>query len=103
MVFSHYVSCCAAEFIGILTLVQTEILHMNASIKSLGIDRLPIDERLTLVEDLWDSIAADSAAVPMTEAQRIELQRRIAEDDAHPDDVVPWEFIKSSTLARLKK
>jgi putative addiction module component (TIGR02574 family) len=76
---------------------------MNASIKSLGIDRLPIDERLALVEDLWDSIAADSAAVPLTDAQRVELQQRIEEDDARPEDVIPWELVKSSTLARLGK
>ena len=76
---------------------------MNASIKSLGIDRLPIDERLALLEDLWDSIAADSAALPLTESQRIELQKRIEEDDANPDDVVPWEQVKASTLARLAK
>ena len=76
---------------------------MNASIKSLGIDRLGIEERLTLVEEIWDSIAADSAAVPLTEAQRIELQKRIEEDDAHPDDVTPWEQVKASTLSRLGK
>lgn len=76
---------------------------MNVSIKSLGIDRLPVDERLALVEDLWDSIAADSDAVPMTEAQRLELQKRIEEDDARPADVTPWDMVKASTLARLRK
>lgn len=76
---------------------------MNASIKSLGIDRLPVDERLTLVEELWDSIAADSAAVPLTDAQRSELRKRIEEDDARPEDVVPWDVVKASTLARLAK
>jgi len=80
-----------------------ETAMMNASIKSLGIDRLPIEERLALVEDLWNSIAADSAAVPLTDAQRVELHKRIEEDDAHPDDVVPWEQVKASTLARLGK
>lgn len=74
---------------------------MNASMKALGIDRLPVEERLTLVEDLWDSIAAESAAVPLTDAQRLELQKRIEEDDAHPDDVAPWEMVKASTLARV--
>ena len=76
---------------------------MNASVKSLGIDRLPLEERLALVEEIWDSIAADSGAVPLTEAQRIELEKRIAEDDRHPDDVVPWDQVKASTLARLGK
>ncbi|GJL70680.1 MAG: hypothetical protein NPIRA06_33150 [Nitrospirales bacterium] len=76
---------------------------MNASIKSLGIDRLPIEERLTLVEEIWDSITTDSAAVPLTEAQRAELQKRIEEDDAHPDDLTSWEQVKASTLSRFGK
>ena len=76
---------------------------MNASIKSLGIDRLPIEERLALVEEIWNSIATDSAAVPLTEAQRAELQKRIEEDDAHPDDLTSWEQVKASTLSRLGK
>ena len=76
---------------------------MNTSFKSLGIDRLPIEERLALVEEIWDSIAAESAAVPLTEAQRVELQKRIEEDDAHPDDVTSWEQVKASTLSRFGK
>ena len=76
---------------------------MNASIKSLGIDRLPVEERLALVEQIWDSIAADSAAVPLTQSQRAELQKRLEEDDAHPGDVTPWEQVKASTLSRLGK
>ncbi len=76
---------------------------MAVSLKSLGIERLGIEERLILVEELWDSIAADSAAVPLTEAQRAELDRRIAEHEAAPDDVVPWKEVKASITERLKK
>lgn len=39
--------------------------------------RLPIAERIRLVEELWDSIAADQAALPLTPEQREELDRRI--------------------------
>jgi putative addiction module component (TIGR02574 family) len=74
----------------------------NASIKSLGIDRLPVEERLKLVQEIWDSIAADSAAVPLTYVQRGERQKRIEEDNANPDDVKPWEQVKASTLAPPK-
>lgn len=80
-----------------------EMRHVSASIKSLGIDRLPVEERLALVEEIWDSIAADGAAVPPTETQRAELQKRIEEDDAQPDDLIPWERVKPSTLSRLGK
>ena len=76
---------------------------MNASVKSLGIDRLPLDQRLALVEEIWDSIAADSEAVPLTEPQCAELEKRIAEDDAHSHEVTPWGQVRASTLARLRK
>jgi len=75
---------------------------MSALLKSLGIDRLSVEERLVLVEDLWDSIAEESAATPLTDAQRAELDRRLTEHEASPDDVVPWEEVKASITARLK-
>lgn len=76
---------------------------MGASIKSLGIDRLPVEERLILVKEIWDSMAAESDAVPLTDAQRAEIQERMEDDDVNPDDVTPWEQVKSSTLALLRK
>lgn len=69
---------------------------MAVSLKSLGIERLG-------VEEIWDSIAADSAAVPLTQAQRDELDRRIADHEANPDDVVSWEEVKTKLTERLKK
>jgi putative addiction module component (TIGR02574 family) len=76
---------------------------MTVSLKSLGIDRLSVEERLALVEELWDSIAESSGALPLTEAQQTELDRRLAEHEAQPDDVVPWEDVKASIEARLKR
>ena len=45
---------------------------------------LSVDERIRLVEDLWDSIAADQNALPLTTEQRLELDRRLERynDDA---------------------
>jgi len=74
---------------------------MTVSAKALGVDRLNIDDRLALVEEIWASICADSASFPLTEAQRAELDRRVADDEAFPDDVIPWEDIKASMRARL--
>jgi putative addiction module component (TIGR02574 family) len=76
---------------------------MAVSIKSLGIDRLGIEERLALVEELWDSIAADSAAVSLTDAQRSELDRRLAEHETHPDDTVTLDEVKRSLDERLRR
>jgi putative addiction module component (TIGR02574 family) len=44
---------------------------------------LPIGERIQLVEDLWDSIAAEQMVLPMTDEQREELDRRL---DAYESD-----------------
>jgi putative addiction module component (TIGR02574 family) len=67
------------------------------------LDRLGVEERIALVEEIWDSIAADSAVVPLTTPQRDELDRRLADHASHPNDVVPWEEVKASLDERLKK
>lgn len=38
---------------------------------------LPVDERIKLVEELWDSIASDQDALPLTQEQKAELDRRL--------------------------
>lgn len=73
--------------------------NMSASLKTLGIERLSVEERIALVEEIWDSIAEDT---PLTEAQRLELDRRLEDHEANPADVVPWEVVKASITARLK-
>jgi putative addiction module component (TIGR02574 family) len=55
---------------------------------------LSVEERLLLVEDIWDSIAADTGALELTEAQREELDRRLAAYDANPNDTITWEEVK---------
>ncbi len=39
--------------------------------------QLPLEERIKLVEDLWDSIATDQQALRLTVEQRFELDRRL--------------------------
>ncbi|WP_024336144.1 addiction module protein [Desulfotignum balticum] len=39
---------------------------------------LPISERIRIVEDIWDSIAADQSVLPLTKEQRKELDGRLA-------------------------
>ena len=76
---------------------------MQTMIQRLGIDKLPRHERLVLVQEIWDTIAADQSSVLLDEALKQELDRRVAEDDAFPDDVIPWETVEAQTLARLKR
>jgi putative addiction module component (TIGR02574 family) len=39
--------------------------------------QLPVEERIKLVEDLWDSIAADQQALQLTAEQKAELDQRL--------------------------
>jgi putative addiction module component (TIGR02574 family) len=49
----------------------------EALIMETKLQQLTVDERIKLVEDLWDSIAADQGALPMTADQKTELDRRL--------------------------
>jgi putative addiction module component (TIGR02574 family) len=65
---------------------------------------LPIPERLQLVEDIWDSIAQEANVrpdlLPLSEAQRAELARRLTDADAHPDDRISWEQVREELSRR---
>jgi putative addiction module component (TIGR02574 family) len=74
---------------------------MAATVKSLGIDRLNVDERIALVQEIWESIASEPAALPLSDVQRAELDRRIADHEANPEAVISWVEVKASALARI--
>lgn len=61
---------------------------------------LPVQERVRLVETIWDSIVAST---PLTDEQRAELDRRLADHEANPDDVIAWEEVYASITTRLAK
>jgi putative addiction module component (TIGR02574 family) len=59
------------------------------------IKKLSMPEKILLVEDLWESIAADSSVMPIPESHKSELQRRLAIFDNHPGDLISLEELKS--------
>lgn len=64
--------------------------------------KLPIDERIQLVEDLWDSIAEDSLEQDfgVTPELAAELDRRLAEYEADPGSALPWEVVRERIRRR---
>jgi putative addiction module component (TIGR02574 family) len=62
--------------------------------------RLPVAERLLLVEDLWDSIAVDTPAadLPMSPALVAELERRIKDLDEGRERTFSWEEAREMIL-----
>ena len=67
-----------------------------------ALKQLPVDQRLQLVEDLWDSIAAESSddAFPLSPEQLADLRAREADADAHPEAGVPWEVVRQAIVDR---
>jgi putative addiction module component (TIGR02574 family) len=76
---------------------------MAPSLEVLGIDRMSVEDRIALATAIWDSIAAEPHPPLLTEAQRQELDHRLADHAATPNDVVPWEQVKSEALARFQR
>jgi putative addiction module component (TIGR02574 family) len=76
---------------------------MPVSLEALGIDRMSREERIALVQAIRDSIAAMPERPPLSEALRQELDRRLADHLANPQDVVPWEQVEAEALARMKR
>jgi putative addiction module component (TIGR02574 family) len=52
-------------------------------------------ERIELIDLLWDSFHDDPDAVPLTEAQRLEVRRRLTEHERDPDAARPWPEIRA--------
>lgn len=67
--------------------------------------RLSIAERLQLVEDIWDSIAedADTTTLPLSDAERAELDRRVAEMEANPSLGEPWDVVRARIIDRMNR
>lgn len=61
--------------------------------------KLPVEQRLHLVEELWDSIAADQGALALTDAQREALNQRLDsyEADGNPGDRLEY------AIARIRQ
>jgi len=64
---------------------------------------LSIDDRIRLAEAIWEGIDAEEPLPELTEAQKQELERRLAEHEANPHDVIPWEQVQAESKARLRR
>jgi putative addiction module component (TIGR02574 family) len=76
---------------------------MTAILQQLGIDRMTVAERIALAQEILDTVAAEQPPPPLSEAKQRELDRRLADHQANPADVVPWEQVEAAALARFKK
>jgi putative addiction module component (TIGR02574 family) len=76
---------------------------MAPTLQTLGIDQMSVEDRIALATAIWDSIVAEPHPPLLTEPQRRELERRLADHAANPENVVPWEQVKAKALSRYQR
>lgn len=62
------------------------------------IDSLSPNEKADLLDAVWESLEAE--ALSLTDAQRAELDARIARHEKNPSDVIPWEKVKAGLFEK---
>lgn len=67
---------------------------------TIDIATLSPEERLKLLEQLWDSLSSSPSAVPLTTPQREELDRRLDELDREGPVGIPWEEVHRRISSR---
>nr|VFK19298.1 MAG: putative addiction module component, TIGR02574 family [Candidatus Kentron sp. LPFa]VFK68083.1 MAG: putative addiction module component, TIGR02574 family [Candidatus Kentron sp. UNK]VFK73347.1 MAG: putative addiction module component, TIGR02574 family [Candidatus Kentron sp. UNK] len=75
----------------------------TTDIDNRGIADFPVADRIRLVEDIWDSIAMEPVSLPMTNAQRAELDWRL---DAYASDGIkgdPADEVIKDIRSRLRR
>lgn len=73
---------------------------MSPTLESLGIDKLSIDERVSLAHAILESVEKEAENAPLTESQKREIDRRLAAHAADPGSAIPWEVIEAKFRAR---
>jgi putative addiction module component (TIGR02574 family) len=62
------------------------------------INSLSPAEKAELLDTVWESLEAD--AVSLTDAQRVELDYRIARHEENPSEVIPWEQVRAGLFKK---
>ena len=58
---------------------------MGQALHTLGIGSMSVEDRIALVQDVWDSVAIEAGLLLPSAAEKAELDSRLDEDDATPD------------------
>jgi putative addiction module component (TIGR02574 family) len=70
----------------IMNTIITEILQLSVA------------ERVQIVEDIWDSIGNTPEELPLSEAEKLELNKRLESYRQNPNEGIEWETLKKNLL-----
>jgi putative addiction module component (TIGR02574 family) len=66
------------------------------------INKLPIAEKLVLIEEVWDNIAASSSGIPLSEWQKQELDKRLTQYQAGKTETLPMNEVHDALRNKYK-
>lgn len=61
---------------------------------AIDFSKLSVQEKLELIEQLWESITPDQRKLPPTPAQKAELDARLDDFERDPSGGIPWDEVK---------
>jgi putative addiction module component (TIGR02574 family) len=67
------------------------------------VDTWPIEDRIRLVQEVWDRLVDQDHEPGLSDEMKAELDRRLAAHRANPEAAIPWEQVEAEALARLRR
>ena len=89
--------------VWILASIRSAAFGYNQTMSdtNIDIDNLDAEERLQLIERLWDSLEDSPDTLPLSAAQKRELDSRLDRIDAGDDAGIPWGDMMAQIQAKL--
>lgn len=80
---------------------QLDILRCMGT-RLIDIDKLDTDQRLALIEELWESLRVNPEGIPLSDEQKKELDRRLDRLESDQAPAIPWESVRGRIRGRLE-
>lgn len=67
----------------------------------MAIGQMTVEDRLRLMEQIWDSLQDEVQRLPIPDSHREELERRMQRADDNPEESAPWEEVKARLWTKV--
>jgi len=72
---------------------------MASNARNLGLDKLPTEEKVALINELWADVVAEERSIPISPELAKKIDRRVAEYEANPDQLHTIEEVMATLKA----
>ena len=83
-------------------MIPTKVFPMDFASTLARINDWSVPDRIRLVQAVLDGLSCEPDAPDLTDDLTREIDRRLADLNANPDDVIPWEEVYRRTVSRLR-